>query len=135
MTCMAHAHLNPDGLFKPTVYSQVVVAAGPRTVFIAGQVSTDAGGNLVAPGDFAGQIKQAYENLRLALAGAGARASDVTKLTTYVVGYRPDMLPTVGKVRTALFGSVAPPASTLVGIQALAQPGYLVEVEAIAVID
>jgi enamine deaminase RidA (YjgF/YER057c/UK114 family) len=132
---MAHAHLTPDGLFKPAVYSQVVVASGRRLVFISGQVSIDAGGNLVAPGDFAGQTKQAYENLRLALAGAGAGPADVTKLTTYVVGYRPEMLPVIGEARTGLFGSVAPPASTLVGIQALAQPGYLVEVEAIAVTD
>ena len=132
---MAHEHLTPDGLFKPTVYSQVVIASGGRTVFIAGQVSIDAAGNLVAPGDFAGQAKQAYANLRTALAGAGATAGDVTKITTYVVGYRPEMLPVIGEARTGLFGSVAPPASTLVGIQALAQPGYLVEVEAIAVID
>jgi enamine deaminase RidA (YjgF/YER057c/UK114 family) len=131
---MAHAHLTPDGLFKPTVYSQVVVASGRRLVFISGQVAIDAGGNLVAPGDFTGQTRQAYGNLRMALAGAGASPSDVTKLTTFVVGYRPEMLSVIGESRTALFGSVDPPASTLVGIQALARPEYLVEVEAIAVI-
>jgi enamine deaminase RidA (YjgF/YER057c/UK114 family) len=134
MARLAHAHLTPDGLFKPTVYSQVVVASGRRMVFISGQVAIDAGGNLVAPGDFAGQTRQAYGNLRMALAGAGASPSDVTKLTTFVVGYRPEMLPVIGEARTALFGSADPPASTLVGIQALARPEYLVEVEAIAVI-
>jgi enamine deaminase RidA (YjgF/YER057c/UK114 family) len=132
---MAHEHLTPVGLFKPTVYSQVVVASGRRTVFIAGQVSIDADGNLVAPADLAGQARQAFGNLRTALSGAGASPSDVTKITTFVVGYRPEMLPVIGEARTALFGSVAPPASTLVGIQALARPEYLVEVEAIAVID
>ena len=132
---MAHTHLTPEGLFKPTVYSQVVVATGRRMVFIAGQVSIDAAGNLVAPNDLAGQTKQVYGNLRTALAGAGASPSDVTKITTFVVGYRPEMLPVIGEARTALFGSVDPPASTLVGIQALAQAGYLIEVEAIAVID
>ena len=135
MASMAHEHLTPDGLFKPAVYSQVVVASGRRTVFVSGQVSIDAGGNVVAPGDFAGQTRQAYANLRTALGGAGASPADVTKLTTYVVGYRPEMLPVIGEARTALFGSLAPPASTLVGIQALARPDYLVEVEAIAVID
>jgi enamine deaminase RidA (YjgF/YER057c/UK114 family) len=135
MARVAHEHLTPKGLFKPAAYSQVVVASGRRTVFIAGQVSIDAGGNLVAPSDFAGQTRQAYGNLRMALAGAGASPADVTKLTTYVVGYRPEMLPVISQARTALFGPVDLPASTLVGIQALARPEYLVEVEAVAVID
>ena len=135
MAGVAHAHLTPFDLFKPAVYSQVVVASGRRMVFISGQVSMDANGGPVAPGDFAGQVTQVYRNLRSAIAGAGANPADVTKLTTYVVGYRPEMLPVIGEARTALFGSVDLPASTLVGIQALAQPAYLVEVEAIAVID
>jgi enamine deaminase RidA (YjgF/YER057c/UK114 family) len=135
MARVAHAHLAPDGLFKPAVYSQVVVANGQRMVFISGQVSMDARGDLVAPGDFAGQIKQAYANLQTALAGAGASPSDVTKLTTYVVGYKPELRAVIGEARKAVFGSADLPASTLVGVQALAEREYLVEVEAIAVID
>jgi enamine deaminase RidA (YjgF/YER057c/UK114 family) len=134
MARVPHTHLAPDGLFKPAVFSQVVVATGGRTVFISGQVSMDAKGNLVAPGDFAGQVRQVYANIEKALAGAGASPSDVTKLTTYVVGYRPEMRSIIGEARIAVFGSVDLPASTLVGVQALAEPGYLVEVEAIAVI-
>lgn len=132
---MAHEHLTPEGLFKPAVFSQVVVATGRRIVFISGQVSMDAEGNLVADGDLAGQAKQVYNNLSKALSAAGAKPSDVAKLTTYVVGYRPDMLPVMGAARTAVLGTSDLPASTLVGVQALAQPGYLIEVEAIAVID
>jgi enamine deaminase RidA (YjgF/YER057c/UK114 family) len=135
MARVAHARLTPNGLFKPAAYSQVVVAKGRRMVFISGQVSMDASGNLVAPGDFAGQVRQVYANLQKALAGVGASPSDVTKLTTYVVGYRPELRAALGEARTAVFGSVDLPASTLVGVQALAEPGYLVEVEAIAVID
>ena len=103
-------------------------------IFISGQVSMDASGDLVAPGDFGGQVRQVYANLQKALAGAGASPSDVTKLTTYVVGYRPELRAIIGEARTTVFGSVDLPASTLVGVQALAEPGYLVEVEAIAVI-
>jgi enamine deaminase RidA (YjgF/YER057c/UK114 family) len=132
---VAHTRLAPDRLFKPAAYTQVVVASGRRMVFISGQVSMDATGNLIAEGDFAGQAKQVYANIQLALTAAGARPSDVTKLTTYVVGYRPELRPVLGEARTAVFGSVELPASTLVGVQALAEPGYLVEVEAIAVID
>ena len=132
---MALEHLTPPGLFKPAVYSQVVVATGRRMVFISGQVSMDVDGNLVAEGDLAGQTKQVYANLSKALAGASAKPSDVAKLTTYVVGYRPEMLPLMGAARTAVLGSNDLPASTLVGVAALAQPGYLIEVEAIAVVN
>ncbi len=132
---MTLEHLTPKGLFKPAVFTQVVVATGRRMVFISGQVSMDAGGNLVAEGDLAGQAKQVYANLKAALDGAGAKPTDVAKLTTYVVGYRPELLPVMGAARTAVLGTADLPASTLVGVQALAQPGYLIEVEAIAIID
>jgi len=128
-------HLTPKGLFKPAVFTQVVVATGRRLVFISGQVSMDANGELVSEGDLAGQARQVYANLKAALDGAGAKPSDVAKLTTYVVGYRPELLPVMSAARTAVLGTADLPASTLVGVQVLAQPGYLIEVEAIAVID
>ena len=132
---MALQRLTPEGLFKPAAYTQVVVASGRRMVFVSGQVSMDAGGSLVAQGDFAGQARQVYANLRAALEGAGATAADVTKLTTYVVGYRPELRSSLAAARATIFGATELPASTLVGIQALAEPGYLLEVEAIAVSD
>ena len=132
---MALEHLTPQGLFKPAAYSQVVIGTGRRMVFISGQVSMDGEGKLVAEGDLAGQARQVYANLKEALAAAGASVKDVAKLTTYVVGYRPELLPVMGAARTAVLGASDLPASTLVGVQALAQPGYLIEVEAIAVID
>ena len=132
---MAIQRLTPKGLFKPANYTQVMVATGHRMIFVSGQVAIDADGKLVAPGDLAGQAKQVYANLRAALAGAGAGPADVTKLTTYVVGYRPEFRPILGEARASVFGAAELPASTLAGVQALADPGYLVEVEAIAVTD
>ena len=131
---MALQRLTPDALFKPTAYTQVVVASGRRMVFVSGQVSMDAGGRLVAPGDFAGQARQVYANLRAALEGAGTSPAAVAKLTTYVVGYKPELRPLLAEARGAVFGADLP-ASTLVGVQALAEPGCLLEVEAIAVSD
>ena len=127
--------LTPEGLFKPAAYTQVIVATGRRMVFISGQVSMDVDGKLVAPGDVAGQARQVYANLRAALEGAGARPADVVKLTTYVVGYKAELRPLLGDARSTVFGPETLPASTLVGVQALAEPGYLIEVEAIAVTD
>jgi len=132
---MGLERLTPAGLSKPAAYTQVVVARGRRMIFVAGQVSIDAAGKLVAPGDFAGQVKQVFANLRTALEGAGATPSDVTKITIYIVGYKPELRPLLGEARSAVFGPATLPASTLVGVQALAEPGFLIEVEAIAVVD
>jgi enamine deaminase RidA (YjgF/YER057c/UK114 family) len=65
------------------------------------------------------------------LAAAGADYDDIVKITTYVVNYRPEHRAIVGKVRA----NGMPPASTLVGVSALALPEWLVEIEAIAVVD
>jgi enamine deaminase RidA (YjgF/YER057c/UK114 family) len=132
---MGLERLSPDGLSKPAAYTQVIVARGGRMVFVAGQVSIDADGKLVAPGDFAGQVKQVFANLRTALEGAGATPADVTKITIYIVGYKPEVRPLLGEARSAVFGPATLPASTLVGVQALAEPGFLIEVEAIAVVN
>jgi enamine deaminase RidA (YjgF/YER057c/UK114 family) len=110
------------------------VATGTRMVFVAGQVAEDGKGDLVAPGDLAGQARQAFANLGRALAAAGARPEQVTKLTIYVVGHRPEYLPDVSAARIAVFGDHRP-ADTIVGVQTLAEAGRLIEVDAMAVVD
>ena len=131
---MTLERLQPEGLPR-TAYSQVVVGSGSRLVFISGQVSVDGDGQVVAPADLAGQARQAHANLELALKGAGASLADVAKLTTYVVGFRPELLPVIREARAAVFQSGESPASTLVGVQALAASEFLIEVEAYAVLD
>ena len=118
-----------------TRYAQVVVARGSRLIFVSGQVSVDDRGQVVAPGDFAGQVRQSHANLVAALSAAGASTGDIAKLTTYVVGYRPELLEAIRDARASVLGSVDSPASTLVGVEALASPDYLIEVEAYAVVD
>lgn len=125
--------LNPPGLPTPRGYAQAMVAIGTRTVYIAGQVAVDAQGNVVAPGDVAGHAKQAFQNLRTALEAAGGTIADIAKVTWYVVGYRPELMPDLAAARREVFGDHEP-ASTMAGVQALVQPDYLVEVEAIAVL-
>ena len=126
--------INPEVLPTPESYTQVVAATGSRLVFVAGQVADDAQGSLVGPGDLAAQARQAFANVGRALAAAGAGPEHVTKITIYVVHHRPEWLPVISKARMAVFGDHLP-ADTLVGVEALAEPGYLVEVEAIAVVD
>jgi enamine deaminase RidA (YjgF/YER057c/UK114 family) len=126
--------INPDELPTPESYTQVVAATGSRLVFVAGQVAEDAQGNLVAPGDLAGQARQAFTNAGRSLAAAGASPEQVARITVYVVSHRPEYLPDISAARIAVFADHKP-ADTIVGVETLAEPGRLIEVEAIAVLD
>ena len=128
-------HPRPEGLLHNAGFSQVVVAAGKRTIYTAGQVSIDERGNLVGADDLAAQTEQVMRNVGLALAAAGASFADVVKITTYVVNYKPAHRAIIGRARMPFFAKRPPPASTLVGVSALALPEWLVEIEAVAVVD
>jgi len=125
---------NPTTLAKPPGYSYVVETTGPgRTIYLAGQLGLDMENQLVGePGDFRAQAMQALENLKLALADAGATLKDVVKINNYLV----DMahIADFREVRDKYFNMDAPPASTTVAISKLARPGALFEIEAIAVL-
>jgi enamine deaminase RidA (YjgF/YER057c/UK114 family) len=126
--------INPVDLPTPSSYHQVAVATGSRLVFVSGQVSEDVEGNLVGAGDFALQARTAFANVGRALAAAGARPDQVARITIYVAGHRPELLPLISEARIAVFGDHRP-ADTLLGVATLAEPGYLIEVEAIAVTE
>ena len=125
----------PVGLLHNAGFSQVAVASGSRTIYTAGQVSIDEHGAPVGGDDLAAQTAQAMRNVGLALAAAGASFANVVKITTYVVDYRPDYRSIIGQARAPFFAGRTPPASTLIGVSALALPEWLVEIEAVAVID
>lgn len=124
--------INPTDLPTAPTYSHVVVATGTRLVFVAGQEPEDEQGNLVGSGDLSAQARQVFTNVGRALAAAGARLDQVAKITIYVVGHRPDDLPVIEEARVAVFGEHKP-ADTLVGVETLSQPEYLIEVDAFAV--
>ena len=127
--------INPEGMVRPGTYTPVVATRGGRTLYVAGQVAQDGKGAIVGPGDLAAQAEQVYKNVGLALKGAGATFDDVVKINVYVVNLKPEHRDLMGKVRARHVNKDNPPASTLVGVTALAKPEYLVEVEAIAVAD
>lgn len=113
-------------------YSQGILAEGKRHLFISGQVPLDEQGNLVGKGDMAAQTRQVFVNLQSQLAEAGADFANVVELTVFVT----DMS------RFGEFAAVrkeylpAPyPAATSVGVASLVHPDWLVEVEAVAVLD
>jgi enamine deaminase RidA (YjgF/YER057c/UK114 family) len=126
--------INPDDLPIPEMYTQVVVATGSKLVFVSGQQPEDTHGKLVGHGDFAAQARLAFGNLGRALAAAGARPEQVCKITIYVVDYKRDEhVPIIEEAQIALFGDHKP-ANVVAGIATMS-PGYLIEVDAIAVID
>ena len=108
-------------------YSHAVIAQG-RTLYVAGQVPIDADGEVVGA-DAATQARQVLSNLAAVLEAASATLADVVKTTVYLTNR--DDRAAVGEVRRAHFAG-DPPANTLVVVASLADPRYLVEIEAIA---
>jgi enamine deaminase RidA (YjgF/YER057c/UK114 family) len=132
---MKKEFINPAGLAPSPAYTHsVAVEGGVKMIFIAGQVAIDQRGKIVGPSDLAVQTRKVFDNLALALAGAGATPADVVKLNLYVVNYKPADYAPIREVRSGFFPPGKPPASTLVGVAALALEGLLIEVEAVAVI-
>lgn len=127
-------HLNPDGVNKPKTYSQVVKVNNGTMIFTSGIVADDASGNIIGKGDLKAQVQQAFDNLKIVLAAAGADFKDVVKMTYYVVDYKPEQIPMIREVRARYLPTENPPASTLVGVAALFNPDVLIEIEAIAII-
>ena len=128
--------VSTPGLHRPVrdgrlLYSHVVVGEGRRTVYVAGQLSRDAEGVVVGKRDMRAQIRQVCENVRAALAAAGADVANLVKTTTYVTDI--DEFFKHVDVRTAYFGD-EPPVSTTVEVRRLASPDFLVEMDAIAVV-
>ena len=101
-------HPRPEGLLHNAGFSQVVVASGRRIVHTAGQVAIDERGALVGGDDLAAQTAQAMRNVGLALKAAGAGYSDIVKITTYVVDYKPEHRAIVGRARAPFFADIEP---------------------------
>jgi enamine deaminase RidA (YjgF/YER057c/UK114 family) len=126
--------INPPDLPTPEMYTQVVVARGTKLIYVSGQEPEDIHGKLVGRGDFTSQARLVFANLGRALAAAGALPKHVAKITIYVVDYRRDYhLPIIAEAQATLFGNHKP-ANVVLGIATLS-PDYLIEVDAVAVVD
>jgi len=124
--------INPAGLHEPEGYTHVVVAKQTTRVYVAGQVGVGPDDAVVGT-DLASQTSQAFENVRLALAAAGAGWEHVVKLTIYIVDFDEAKMAEFGAgMGAAMEAGMTPTAATLVGVQALYRPDLLVEIEAIA---
>jgi enamine deaminase RidA (YjgF/YER057c/UK114 family) len=135
MTKPSKEFINPKALLSPPGYSHVAKVNKGTMVYLAGQVPCDASGKLVGAGDVEAQAEQVYRNIRIAIEAAGGVMADIVKLNTYILAeVDPANLTKLRAVRERHVNTVQPPASTLVYISRLAQPGWLIEIEAVAAI-
>lgn len=131
---MSHTFINPAALHDPTPfgYSHTAsVPAGAELVLVAGQYGSGPDGTVASP-DFDVQVKQAFDNLGVALAAHGLDLSHVVQLRTYVVDPDFDKLGAIARAVHAGCGA-QPPTQTTIGVAGLALPDILFEVEAVAV--
>ena len=117
----------------PLGYSHIVEVRGGRTLYIAGQLALDSAGNLVGRDDFRAQVKQVFENLKTRLEEVEASFKNVVKLNYYITDAS-DLL-ALRDIRDSYVNTENPPASTLVVVKQLVREEYLIEVEAIAVVN
>jgi 2-iminobutanoate/2-iminopropanoate deaminase len=134
---MPKEHVNPKTLFPslPHGFSQIVVASGKRTAFISGQVAWDAKKRIVGGASLLEQARQALRNVQTATEAVGGSLRDIVALRIYIVNYQAESVEAVGKALREFFSQENPPASTWIGVSALAVPEFLVEIEATAVLE
>jgi enamine deaminase RidA (YjgF/YER057c/UK114 family) len=132
---MKKRYLNPKGAKASPYYSHTVSVEGAgKLVYVSGQVSWDAAGNVVGKGDMRAQAEQVFKNVEAALKAAGAGWGDVIKMNGYMVGMHGERVAAYREVRQRFLKKDALPASTLVGVERLVDPELLLEVEVVAAV-
>jgi reactive intermediate/imine deaminase len=125
--------LNSDKVAPPAAkYSQGWKVEGGKLVVISGQVPEDADGNVVAPGDFEKQVRQVFENLRNMLEAGGATFKDIVRLGVLLT--EQEQWQPFDRVRGDYLQPPYP-ATTLFVVKSLAKTEWMVEIEAMAVVD
>ena len=121
----------PSGHFSQAI----AVEASGRLVFISGMTSKRADGSIAGVGDIEVQTRQMCENVKAAVEAAGGTMADIIKMNVYLVAeVDASEVPKFRAVRDRYVNTAQPPASTFVVVSRLARPGWLIEIEAIAVI-
>src|SRR5712691_8039955 len=128
---MPREHVNPRTLFPslPHGFSQVVVASGRKTAFISGQTAWDAQKRIVGGVSLLEQARQALRNVQAATEAVGGTLKDIVSLRIYIVNYRAESAEAVGSALREFFSQGNPPASTWIGVSALAISDFLIEIE------
>ncbi len=130
---MEKTYLQPKNVPKPAGdYSQGLMVKKGTLVVLSGQVAWDVNGNLVGKGDIKAQAKQVFENLKNMLASAGATFKDVVKLGIFLKNI--EDFGALKEVRAQYLTAPFPPTTLLI-VKNLARDEWLLEIEAMAVVD
>ncbi|MCR9136759.1 MAG: RidA family protein [Alphaproteobacteria bacterium] len=131
---MATKRINPSEMYDSLTYgfSHASISEPGQVLHLAGQVAWDKDHNLVGGDDLALQTRQVLANLKAVLASQGLGPADLVRIRTYVVNHTPDKLEPVAGELIAFYGDATPAPNTWIGVQALALPDFLIEIEATA---
>ncbi len=134
---MPKEYINPPTLFQSQQYgfSQIVTSTGGKTVYISGQTAWDARQRISEEHDLESQTLGSLRNLEMAIRAAGGTMEDVVSLRIYIVGEAIHKARGVREGLLAFFPADKLPTSTWIGVPALASPDFLIEIEAVAVIE
>jgi len=133
---MGKTIINPLTLARPRGFSHGVLVSGGQLLFLAGQTSSDAEGNIMAPGDLVAQYEQVLRNLKAVVEAAGGKMQDIAKINIFVRD-RDDYLAhlkQLGQVHRSFFGNYFP-ATALFEISRLFQDEAVIEIEGMAVLE
>jgi len=120
------------GIFDPPGYTQCLKVTGAQSIiFLAGQVAYDKDGKPAHPGDFKAQARAVFSAVKAQVEAAGGTLANVVKITSYLTDV--SQRPAFREIRDEFLGKKGP-ASTMIGVAALAHPDYMIEIEAIAII-
>ena len=133
---MPNQQINPKTLFDSLQYgfSQIVTSTGSKTIYLSGQVAWNAEGQLVGGDDLGEQTKEALRNVEIALQAAGGLLRDVVSMRIYFLHSRRSETGAIGAALREFFPTM-PPATTWIGVPSLADDAFLIEIEAIAVVE
>lgn len=134
---MPKDYVNPSSLFNSLRYgfSQIVIGSGSRHIFVSGQTAWDHDQVIIGGNDLGLQTHQALRNLKAAVESAGGTLKDITMIRIYIVEGIPKASSIVGPILREHFGTTAPPASTWLVVKALANPDFLIEIEAQGILE
>lgn len=133
---MKRETINPKSLFDSRQYgfSQIVISNPGKIVFISGQVAWDENLNIIGKNDLEKQTQKSLDNLEIAIKAAGGTLENIVMLRIYKVNYQKGDDAIISQILKDNFGTINPPASTWISVKGLANEGFLIEIEAQAVI-
>jgi len=134
---MAKQCINPPDLFPSLQYgfSQIVVSQGSRTIYLSGQVAWNTEQQIVGPDNFPRQTRQALQNVQTAIELAGGTLADIVSIRIYFLDKRRSETGCISQALKDFFPAEQAPATTWIGVQSLADEDFLIEIEAVAVLE